>query len=159
MSHGTAATGSACACCWEDLSDENYVEYRASADGEWKASGFCQDCVGHLLQTQWKTYTEGLAKSTCKAEQRRMLEKGPPINISDKTAMPCPDGTEKGNAEVHSLWYKSDGEEHSAQLEGALIGEERKTFWDEQKAFYIVDEPEEEEEKEKEESESKRQKA
>ena len=79
--------------------------------------------------------------------------------LFESECTPCPDGTEKGNAEVHSLWYKSDGEEHSAQLEGALIGEERKTFWDEQKAFYIVDEPEEEEEKEKEESESKRQKA
>ena len=57
--------------------------------------------------------------------------------------MPCPDGTEKGNAEVHSLWYNADGEEHSAQLVGALIGEERQKYWDEQKAFYIADEPDE----------------
>ena len=142
--HGKPVDEAACACCWEDLSEENYVEYRASADGEWKPSGFCQMCVEHLKQTQWKTYTDGLAKTTCKAEQGRMLKKGPPINLADKTALPCPDGTEKGNAEVHSLWYSSDGEEHSAQLVGALTGEERQKYWDEQKAFYIVDEPDEE---------------
>jgi len=148
MSHGKPADGSACACCWEDLSSENYVEYRVEAEGEWKPCGFCMDCVGMLLQSQWKTYTEGLAKSTCKAEQRRMLEKGPPINVSDKSAMPCPDGTDKGNAEVHSLWYMSDGEEHSAKLDGSLEGEERQKYWDEQKAFYIVDEAEEEDDAE-----------
>ncbi len=143
--HGSPIKDSSCACCWEDLSVENYVEYRAQADGEWKPSGFCEDCVKMLLQSQWKTYTDGLAKTTCKAEQRRMLEKGPPINVSDKSALPCPDGTEKGNAEVHSLWYMSDGQEHSAQLEGALTGEDRTRYWEEQKAFYIVDEVDDEE--------------
>ena len=80
----------------EDLSSDNYVEYRAKADGEWKPSGILRGtCVKMLLKSQWKTYTDGLAKSTCKAEQRRMLDKGPPINISDKSALPCPDGTER----------------------------------------------------------------
>ena len=54
-----------------------------------------------------------------------------------------PDGTEKGNGEVHSLWYMSDGLEHSAQLEGSLTGKDRDRYWDEQKAFYIVDEADE----------------
>ena len=143
--HGKHVEGSSCACCWEDISAENYVEYRQKEQGEWIASGFCEDCVKMLLASQWKTYTDGLAKTTCKAEQRRMLEKGPPINISDKSAMPCPDGTEKGNAEVYSLWFMSDGQEHSAQLEGALTGEERTAFWESQKAFYIVDEADEDE--------------
>ncbi len=144
MSHGKPTEGAACACCWEDLSDENYVEYRASAEGDWKPSGFCEMCIQHLIKTQWKTYKDGLAKTTCKAEQRRLLERGPPINLSDKTALPCPDGTEGGNAEAYSLWFCSDKQEHSAQLEDALTGEERQKFWDEQKAFYIVDEPDEE---------------
>ena len=63
-------------------------------------------------------YTTSLAKTTCKAEQRRLLQKGPPINISDARALECPDG-----GEVHSLWYCSDGLEHSAKLEGSFEGE------------------------------------
>ena len=65
-------------------------------------------------------YTTSLAKTTCKAEQRRLLQKGPPINISDARALECPDG-----GEVHSLWYCSDGLEHSAKLEGSFEGEVR----------------------------------
>ncbi len=161
MAHCEPVEGAECACCWDDITEENYVEYRASEGGDWKPSGFCQMCIQHLLKTQWKTYTDALAKTTCKAEQRRLLEKGPPINVSDKAALPCPDGTEKGNAAVHSLWFSSDQEEHSAQLEGALRGEERQKYWEEQKAFYILDEAEEAEESSKgdsEEPEAKRQK-
>ena len=63
-------------------------------------------------------YTTSLAKTTCKAEQRRLLAKGPPINVSDPKALLCPDG-----GEVHSLWYMSDGSERSAKLEGSFEGE------------------------------------
>ena len=50
--------------------------------GKWLPCHFCLTCTEYLLQTQWKKYTDGLAKATCKAEQRRLLDKGPPINIS-----------------------------------------------------------------------------
>lgn len=116
-----------CASCWEDISNSNYVEYlpfpspdqtSGTEAATWKMSKFCQDCIGYLLQTQWKLYTDALAKTTCKAEQRRLLQRGPPINLRDDEALPCP---EKG--EVMMLWYMSDGQEHSAKLTGSLVGE------------------------------------
>jgi hypothetical protein len=70
------------------------------------------------LKSQWSTYTTALSKTTCKAEQRRLLARGPPINISDPKALECPDG-----GEVHSLWYMVDGKEYSAKLEGSYVGE------------------------------------
>jgi hypothetical protein len=104
--------------CWDDIDDNNYVEYRATANGDWQPSGFCETCVSYLLKTQWDLYTSALAKTTCKAEQRRLLKAGPPVNLKDAKALPCPD-----DGEVHSLWFKSDSAEHSAKLEGSLTGE------------------------------------
>jgi hypothetical protein len=43
---------------------------------------FCATCVDYLLTSQWQKYVDQLAKASCKAEQRRLLDKGPPINIS-----------------------------------------------------------------------------
>jgi hypothetical protein len=40
------------------------------------------------------------------------------VNISDKTALPCPD-----DGEVAALWFMSTGQEHSPKLEGSLVGE------------------------------------
>lgn len=104
--------------CWDDIDASTYVEYKSSEESEWMPSGFCVNCVNHLLNTQWELYTTALAKTTCKAEQRRLLKAGPPINIKDATALACPDG-----AEAHSLWFMSDGEVHSAKLVGSLVGE------------------------------------
>lgn len=106
--------------CWDDIEGSNYVEFRATESSPWVPSGFCEVCVSYLLKTQWELYTSALAKTTCKAEQRRLLKTGPPINLKDEKALPCPDG-----AEIHSLWFMSDGAEHSAKLEGSLVGEVR----------------------------------
>ena len=140
--HKQPIADSTCLSCWDDVSSENYVEYRASPDSPWSPSGFCEMCVNILIQSQWKKYTESLSTTNCKAEQRRLLERGPPVNVSDKTAMPCPGGD---HAEVHSLWYMSNGEERSGKLEGSLEGEAREKYWQEQRAFYITDEPDDEE--------------
>jgi hypothetical protein len=73
-------------------------------------------CIHIIISSQWAAYVNTLAKTTCKAEQRRMLTRGPPVNISDKTALPCPD-----DGEVYSLWYMdSPNIEQSAKLEGSL---------------------------------------
>ena len=153
--HNTPAEGASCMCCWDDLAAETYVEYRSTCSSSssvatdatstttpnaWQPSGYCQGCIEQLLKTQWNTYTTALAKTTCKAEQRRLLARGPPINISDAKALPCPE-----NCDVEMLWYMSDGQEHSAKLEGSLVGEARQKYWDEQQSFYIKDETEEEE--------------
>lgn len=122
-SHGTPTEGMSCACCWDDITGENYVEYLPYSSSEnnhhptWLPSGFCQTCLQHLLKTQFSLWTESLAKSTCLAEQRRLLRRGPPVNVRDDKALPCPN-----NEEVHKLWYSSTGSEHSAKLEGSLEG-------------------------------------
>jgi hypothetical protein len=118
--HSTPSEGSSCMCCWDDLDASSYVEYRCSSDGPWLPSGYCVNCIQHLIKTQWTTYKTSLEKTNCKAEQRRLLSRGPPINLSDAKALPCPDSE---NGEIHSLWFMSDGEEHSAKLEGSLTGE------------------------------------
>lgn len=46
------------------------------------------------------------------------------------------------NAEVELLWYSSDSLEHSSKLLGALEGEARIKYWEDQKMFYIHDEAE-----------------
>lgn len=137
-----------CASCWEDITQDNYVEYLPfpSSDKDedpvqWRTSKFCQDCIKYLIRTQWKNYTDSLAKTTCKAEQRRLLKRGPPINLRDDEALPCPDG-----GEVMMLWFMSDGQEHSAKLDGSLVGEEREKFWHEQMQFYVEDDGGEDEE-------------
>jgi hypothetical protein len=116
--HKLPGEGSNCACCWDDLTVENYVEYKSDADSAWMPSLFCENCVSHLINTQWEIYTKALATTNCKAEQRRLLTRGPPINISDPNALPCPD-----NSEVFLLWFSSDKQEHSAKLAGSLVGE------------------------------------
>jgi len=133
-------------CCWEDLNEEIYCEYQSIEGGPWLPSGFCRSCVEELLKSQYAGYVNSLKTTKCKAEQRRLLQRGPPVNISDAKALPCAD-SESG--EVHALWFMGTGKVHSAKLEGSLLGEERQRFWDEQKAFFIVDEGEEDEEAKK----------
>ncbi len=59
------------------------------------------------------------------------------MNLSDKTALTCPGGD---NSEIDALWYMSDGQEHSAKLEGSLEGEARQAYWNEMRSFHIKDE-------------------
>mmetsp|Transcript_13013 Transcript_13013/g.21659 ORF Transcript_13013/g.21659 Transcript_13013/m.21659 type:complete len:168 (+) Transcript_13013:66-569(+) len=137
--HHSIVEGSTCMSCWDDIDTTNYVEFKSSAESPWIPSGFCEVCTSYLLKSQWDLYTSALAKTTCKAEQRRLLKAGPPINLKDVKALPCPD-----DGEVHLLWFMSDNQDHSAKLEGSLEGEERMKYWNDQTDFYAEDEPEEE---------------
>ena len=74
---------------------------------------------------------EQVAKADCKAVLRRLLEKGPPVWLADKHALPLPDD----DTHVCKLWFSSSGEEVSAMLDGALDGAEREAKWDELKAI------------------------
>ena len=134
-----------CACCWEDISPVNFAEYLPHPSAEnnfhphYLPALYCQDCIEHLLKSQWSNYTEALSKTTCKAEQRRLLTRGkwekyglhpgflsslslsrlgPPINLRDDKALPCPN-----NGEVHKLWYMNGNVEKIAKLEYSLEGE------------------------------------
>uniref|UniRef100_A0A0G4FTQ5 Uncharacterized protein n=1 Tax=Chromera velia CCMP2878 TaxID=1169474 RepID=A0A0G4FTQ5_9ALVE len=137
--HGTPE--GECLVCFDDLSEENYVEYRTTPESAWFPGKFCEACLGQLMDTQFDKFCNDLSKTTCAREQRVLLERGPPINVFDKNAFP-----EAGDAEVHSLWFASDKEIHSAKLKGSLEGEARMKYWEDQKKFQIKDEKDEDEE-------------
>eukprot|EP00608_Synchroma_pusillum_P005526 CAMPEP_0198429728 /NCGR_PEP_ID=MMETSP1452-20131203/9272_1 /TAXON_ID=1181717 /ORGANISM="Synchroma pusillum, Strain CCMP3072" /LENGTH=228 /DNA_ID=CAMNT_0044150145 /DNA_START=37 /DNA_END=721 /DNA_ORIENTATION=- len=138
--HGNPAEGMECMCCMEDITMNLYVEYCESEGAPWRPATFCRMCIEHLLSTQWNQYCDRLRMTKCKAEQRRLLTAGPPVNIKDPNAMPCGD-----DGEVFALWYGLDRQVHSAKLEGSLTGEAREKYWEEQRAFFVVDEPDDEE--------------
>ncbi len=71
---------------------------------------------------------------------RRLLEKGPPIYVSDQHGMALDDDEEY----IVSLWYASDGKERSAKLKDAVEGKERDELWDSLKEFIIEEGREEE---------------
>lgn len=79
--HSQPEEGATCACCWDNVTAENYVEYKASADDSWHPSGYCLDCINILLKSQWQQYNDQVKTVKCKAEQRRLLTRGPPINL------------------------------------------------------------------------------
>lgn len=125
MSHAEPPSGLECACCMENISPANYVEYlpfpsEEEANPTWLRSVFCQSCVEYLQQTQFQNFKDAWQKTTCKAEQRRLITLGPPLNLRDDKAMPCP-----GKVEINLLWFMSDGKERTAKLNGSLEGEVR----------------------------------
>jgi hypothetical protein len=144
MSHTDPPSGFECACCMEDISAANYVEYlpfpsEEEANPTWLRSVFCQSCVEYLVQTQFQNFKDAWQKTTCKAEQRRLVIRGPPVNLRDDKALPCP-----GKVEINLLWFSSDGQERSAKLNDSYEGEEREKYWNELRSFYAEDEPEDE---------------
>lgn len=104
-----------------------------------------------MLNTKFQAYVDGVAaaSSDCAAALKRMLGKGPPVRLSvrplvhsigfiyyclcddiqDSVFMPVEDPLG-----AFALWFASDGEVHSAQLKGALLGEERAKYIAEQEA-------------------------
>jgi hypothetical protein len=108
---------------------------------EWHPAKYEESVILKLLEDQFPTFVRKVKTTDCQAELRRLLEKGPPIYISDKHALPLPDN---GDTHVCKLWFSSDDQERPAMLEGALEGEERKKLWDELKEFIIEEGKEDE---------------
>jgi len=50
--------------------------------GPWKPALICTDCIEQLIESQYHAYTHKLANPSCAAEQRRLLNAGPPVNVS-----------------------------------------------------------------------------
>jgi hypothetical protein len=86
-----------------------------------------------LLETQFDNYLEKVRKEDCGKALRRLLEKGPPIYISDEHGFVLDDGEEY----VMKLWFASDGKERSAKLKNSLEGKEREDLWDSLKVFLL----------------------
>ena len=106
---------------------------------KWKPALYEQMIVQKLLDEQFETFVERVKKTDCQAELRRLLDKGPPIYVEDKHAMPLDDG----DTHIVKLWYASDNTERSAKLKGAVEEDERDKLWTELKEFLIEEGKEE----------------
>ena len=120
-----------CACTWEDITPENYVEYQTHPSMTWHASGYCEEIVRRLRSEQFPLYLAAVEKAAqdCAAAVRRLVRKGPPLYLEDANALKLPDG----DTHVCQLWFASSDTEESAKLESALEGEAREALWDAQK--------------------------
>lgn len=94
------------------------------------------------METQFDQYIDRVKKTDCQAELRRLLEKGPPIYISDKHGLVLDDDEEH----VIKLWFASDDKEISAKLKNAVEGDERDKLWKSLNEFIVVEGKEEEDE-------------
>lgn len=122
------------------LTPESFlVEYQSYPSLKWKPALFELEVIQKLLEEQFHQYVDRVKQTDCQAELRRLLDKGPPIYISDDTALPL----EEGDTHVSKLWFASDGQERSAKLDGAPEGEEREKLWKELQQFIIVEGKEE----------------
>ncbi|GMH83758.1 hypothetical protein TL16_g09707 [Triparma laevis f. inornata] len=111
--HGKPTPDMCCLCSYEDITTEdgNYCEYLTVPSNTWSPCLFETSMVTHLLSTQFQTYMDRVKKTDCQAELRRLLAAGPPVYISDKTALPVPEG----DTHVERLWFASDDKERSAR--------------------------------------------
>ncbi|EKX72888.1 conserved hypothetical protein [Theileria equi strain WA] len=130
--------GKSCLVCFEDLSKDNMVGYKVDIYSIWSISTFCIDCVQRLLKIQYYKYLETLSKTTCAREQRTLLDKGPPINISDRIGFPL-----SGSQEVFCLFDFNTFKPLSAKLDGSLTGQARQDLWDELNKFRFKNDNEE----------------
>lgn len=135
--HGKPLDGMSCFCTMEDITEEdgNYVEYQTAPSMKWSPCQYERSVVEHLLTSQFQAFVDKVKTTDCQAELRRLLQSGPPIYLSDKHAMPLPEG----DTHIVNLWFASDSQERSAKLEGAVEDEERQILWDELKQFLIED--------------------
>ncbi len=134
--HGPIPEDECCIFCCDDITADNYAEYlpypdeavkegedgkKATSSSGWLRCIYCSDCLeDQMLKKQWAMWVERVKTTDCKAEQRRLLTVGPPINLKDDKGIPCPN-----NGEVYKLWYSKDNTEKVAKLEGSLVGEVR----------------------------------
>jgi hypothetical protein len=83
-----------CLICFDVLDESNSVEFTLESNSNWLKSRFCLSCVKDLQETQFQKYCDDLAGTTCAKEQKKLLERGPPVNIFDKHGFPQSNGCE-----------------------------------------------------------------
>ncbi|KAF8821078.1 hypothetical protein IE077_000354 [Cardiosporidium cionae] len=130
--HGTPTGKENCLVCFDSITEELYVEYKVNEKSEWFPSKFCSNCIEEIQKTQYQKFIRNFTDSDCQREQRRLLLKGPPINLYDQHGFP-----EAGSQEIHSLWYYDSKQINSAKLKDSVEGEDRKLLWDKMKNFVV----------------------
>ena len=125
-------------CTWDDIDEETYCEYQTAPSMLWYPSKYSAEVVQELIDTQFKNYVDNVQKSDCARELRRLLTAGPPIWLADKNALPL----SEGESHICKVWFSKDNKEVTAQLKGAVTGEERQALWDNLKQFLEIAEAE-----------------
>ena len=116
--HGGPSDGMECMATMEDITDEdkNYCEYQTAPSGTWRPALYSADVVRRLICTQFADYISGVRKADCEADLKRRLNKGPPIWVEDKHALPVPEP----DTHICRVWFAEDGKEYSAKLKGCV---------------------------------------
>ncbi|UKK01306.1 hypothetical protein MACK_002119 [Theileria orientalis] len=128
----------ACMVCFDDLSRENMVAYKPFKDSTWSLSTFCVECIKQLIKIQYHKYLHSLSTTNCAKEQRALLDRGPPINVSDSLGFP-----EAEKSEVYSLYDYGSSKPLSPKLDGSLTGQARLDLWAELNKFRFKNDTEE----------------
>lgn len=66
--HGTPPPGMECLVTYEDITNDNYVEYLTEPSKTWHVAKFSSQVVKEMLATQFKAYLTQVQDSTCAAE-------------------------------------------------------------------------------------------
>merc|ERR1719471_760155 len=123
------------------------VEYRFTANEDWKISHIGVASLKHWRKAKFKIWLEMLKKPTCAAQLRRMLEIGLITNLYDEGAFPTPEADKEQyevkdhNGKVIQIphpvnemraWNAKDRcyEQHSTRLDEAPPPENEKEFWE-----------------------------
>lgn len=116
--HAAPSDGMECMATMEDitLEDKNYCEYQTMPSGKWQPSLYSATVVRRLICTQFGEYISGVRKADCEADLKRRLNKGPPIWVEDKHALPIPEA----DTHICRFWFEEDGKEYSAKLKGCV---------------------------------------
>jgi len=108
------------------VENDNYCFYKTMPSGTWHPSKFCIYIVEELLNTQFDKYIHNINSSDCLAELKRLLDKGPPIYISDDNALPIPNS----DLYISDLWFSNTKTIKSAILKNAKLDKERQILWE-----------------------------
>lgn len=133
-------SGGDCLSCFDELTADNAVEFtfenstpQMETRNNWSTAKFCFECIQTLIQTQFKKFMKDCVDVDCERTMRALMERGPPIFISDPYAFPNSDGRE-------IQWLRRyDDPQHAfeGKLEGAVTGQERQDLWDHLKGFMV----------------------
>jgi hypothetical protein len=121
--HSTPKPGMTCLITMDDITKENYAEYRCQPSGKWLPAQMTSEMVLHFISTGWDKYVKDVeaASKDCAAAVRRLVQKGPPLYVSEPKILPLPEGDEY----IDEFWFMNGDQTISAKLEGALEGEAR----------------------------------
>ncbi|KAK8803737.1 hypothetical protein WA158_001431 [Blastocystis sp. Blastoise] len=122
MQH-TVPTELECPICMENITKDNYIEYRISENSPWIPCQACDDCIEIIRSGAMKRYLHDLLHADCRRSQLRVLHKGPPYYLDMSEVFPnlesCP---------IKEIWHSKNDTITSGKVDDALEENERKEF-------------------------------